>query len=49
MNGNDIIALGLGLEAPWKIVGQVLDTNKMPHELRLVIKAGRARLMTSRR
>jgi transposase len=41
MNGNDIIALGLGLEAPWKIVGQVLDTDQMPPELRLVIKADR--------
>ena len=41
MNGNDIIALGLGLEPPWQIVGQVLDTDKQPHELRLSLKAAR--------
>ena len=26
MNGNDIIALGLGLQAPWEITGQLLDS-----------------------
>ena len=41
MNGNDIIALGLGLQAPWEIVGQTLDTEKSPHELRLTIQARR--------
>jgi len=41
MNGNDIIALGLGLASPWEIVSQVLDTEKKPHELRLTLKAGR--------
>lgn len=41
MNGNDIIALGLGLQAPWEITGQVLDTEKTPHELRLTIQAQR--------
>jgi transposase len=41
MNGNDIISLGLGLEDPWEIVGQILDTQKSPHELRLTIKADR--------
>lgn len=41
MNGNDIISLGLGLESPWEITGQSLDTGKMPHELRLTIKAAR--------
>ena len=35
MNGNDIIALGLGIEPPWGITGQILDTGKVPHELRL--------------
>ena len=40
MNGNDIIALGLGLQAPWEITGQLLDTSKSPHELRLTIAAG---------
>ena len=43
MNGNDIIRLGLGLESPWKITGQILDTDKQPHELRLTLKADRGR------
>ncbi len=30
MNGNDIIALGLGLQAPWEITRQQLDTSKKP-------------------
>ena len=41
MNGNDTIALGLGLQAPWEIVSQTLDTDKAPHELRLTIQAQR--------
>ena len=41
MNGNDIIALGIGLESPWQIVGQLLDTDSKPHELRLSLKADR--------
>jgi transposase len=41
MNGNNIIALGIGLESPWQIVGQLLDTAKTPHELRLTLKAAR--------
>ena len=41
MNGNDIISLGLGLTEPWKIVGQILVTDKNPHELRLKIEADR--------
>ena len=41
MNSKDIITLGLGLQAPWEITGQVLDTDKNPHELRLTIQAQR--------
>jgi transposase len=41
MNGNDIIALGLGLQAPWEIIGQLLNTETMPHELQLSIQARR--------
>jgi transposase len=41
MNSRDVISLGLGLEAPWEIKGQILDTEKVPHELRLTIKADR--------
>ncbi len=41
MNEYDIISLGLGIQAPWKIVGQILDTKKRPHELRIRIEADR--------
>ena len=41
MNSKDIITLGLGLQDPWEITGQLLDTDKTPHELRLTIQAGR--------
>jgi transposase len=41
MNSKDIITLGLGLQAPWEIAGQLLDTDKNPHELRLTIQAQR--------
>ena len=44
MNRNDIITLGLGLQAPWTITGQLLDTTKSPHELRLTIEAQRGTL-----
>ena len=39
--GNQILLLGLGIEAPWKLVDQRLDTDKQPHELHLTIKAER--------
>lgn len=41
MNSKDIITLGLGLQAPWEITGQLLDTDKKPYELRLTIQAQR--------
>lgn len=41
MHSRDIISLGLGLESPWEITGQYLDTEKVPHELRLTIAASR--------
>ena len=44
MNGNDIIALGLGLQTPWAVVGQTLDTDTTPYELRLTIRAERGTL-----
>lgn len=37
----DILALGLGLEEPWKIVDQWLDTDKSPNELHIRISADR--------
>ena len=41
MDGNQILLLGLGIEAPWKLVDQRLDTDKQSHELHLTIKAER--------
>ncbi len=41
MNEYDIISLGLGIQPPWRILGQILDTSKNPHELRIKIKADR--------
>jgi hypothetical protein len=37
MKAEDVFALGLGFTAPWKLLGQNLDTNKHPFELRLEI------------
>jgi len=41
MDGNQILLLGLGIEAPWKLVDQRLETDKQPHEMHLEIKAER--------
>lgn len=41
MNGHDIISLGLGIRSPWRIEGQMLDTRKSPHELRIRVQADR--------
>ncbi len=39
MDGNQVLLLGLGIEVPWKLVDQHLDTDKTPHELHLEVKA----------
>jgi transposase len=44
MDGNDILALGLGVTPPWKLVGQRLDTSAQPNQLYLEIAAGRGAL-----
>ena len=41
MDGNQILLLGIGIEAPWKLVDQRLDTDKQPHELHLEVRAER--------
>lgn len=41
MNANDLLTLGLGLTEPWKVVGQALDLEKQPSELRLEVEADR--------
>ena len=35
MDGNQILTLGLGLQAPWKLKDQHLDTSVSPHRLDL--------------
>lgn len=44
MQTTDIFSLGLGLEHPWKVVEQNLDTSTNPYELHLKIAAGRGAL-----
>ena len=41
MDGNEILLLGLGIQSPWQLVDQRLDTDKTPHELHLEVKAER--------
>ncbi len=41
MTGSDIFTLGLGIEPPWRIVDQHLDTGKKPHELRIELASER--------
>ena len=41
MDGNDVLMLGLGLQAPWKLLGQHLDVDKNPHDLHLEVGAER--------
>ena len=38
MDGNQIFALGLGLEAPWKLVDQHLDVSSSPYPLHLTVE-----------
>jgi transposase len=40
-HNQDILALGLGLTEPWKIVDQYLDTSKKPYELYIKISSDR--------
>ncbi|MDE8731433.1 transposase family protein, partial [Desulfovibrio desulfuricans] len=41
MESNDLLTLGLGLTAPWRVVYQSLDLSKQPSELRLEVEAAR--------
>ena len=44
MQSKDILALGLGLESPWELVDQELNTEVAPHELHLRVSAPRGSL-----
>ena len=41
MDGNEILLLGLGIQSPWKLMDQSLDTDKQPHELHLTVGSDR--------
>jgi transposase len=41
MDADDVLSLGLGVTPPWKLVGQRLDTDKRPNELRIEVAADR--------
>ena len=44
MDANVVLALGLGMRPPWRLVGQRLDPGKQPHELHLDVCAERGSL-----
>jgi len=44
MDANTVLALGLGVTPPWRLVGQRLETRKQPHELHLEVAADRGSL-----
>ena len=44
MDANMVLALGLGMRPPWRLVGQRLDTGKQLHELHLDVCAERGSL-----
>jgi transposase len=41
MEIGELLALGLGLQPPWRLVGQRVDTSKQPHEVYLEVAADR--------
>ena len=41
MHGNEVLIPGLGLQEPWEITGQTLETDKQLHILRFMVKADR--------
>jgi len=44
MDADDILALGLGVTAPWRLVSQRLETTTQPHQLQLEVAADRGAL-----
>lgn len=44
MDANQVLALGLGVNPPWRLVDQCLETGKSPHELHLRVEAERGSL-----
>jgi len=40
MDAGEVLALGLGVMPPWRLVSQHLETGKPPHEVHLFLEAG---------
>ena len=40
MHGDEILLLGIGIQPPWQLVDQHLDTSTQPHELHLEVAGG---------
>ena len=41
MGAQDVLALGLGVEFPWRLVDQRLNTSKQPHVLEILLEVER--------
>lgn len=39
MDAKDVLALGLGVNPPWRLVDQRLDTSRQPHVLEILLEA----------
>src|SRR5512134_1702098 len=49
MDANDVLALGLGVTPPWRLVSQRLDTATQPNQLHLEVAAARIIGVTDQR
>jgi len=41
MDAQDVLALGLGVTPPWRLIDQRLDTSKQPHVLEILLETER--------
>ncbi len=41
MDAKDVLALGLGIASPWRLVDQRLDTSRQPHVLEIMLETDR--------
>ena len=41
MDAKDVLALGLGIAPPWRLVNQRLDTSRQPHVLEIMLETDR--------
>lgn len=41
MDAKDVLALGLGVTPPWRLVDQRLNTDSQPHVLEILLEADR--------